>query len=88
MHEYTPPHPARPARLPLSLSLSLLPYPFLKMGLYNRNFAKQRVAGLDRELGKDGEMLDLAKVKKWLMHGKKESSCSVVRGSRPSWDIL
>lgn len=51
------------------------------MGLYNRNFAKQRVAGLDRELGKDGELLDLAKVKKWLMHGKKESSCSRSRQS-------
>ena len=34
------------------------------------------MAGLDRELGKNGELLDLAKAKKWLMQGKKDSPCS------------
>lgn len=40
-----------------------------KVGTYNREFAKRRVKGLDKALGKHGELLDLPKAKKALAEG-------------------
>lgn len=46
-----------------------------KVGQYNRDFAKQWLPRMDRDFGKDGKSLDLAKATKWMAEGKEYDKC-------------
>lgn len=49
--------------------------PPLKVGAYNREFAKRRVKELDKAIGKDGEYLDLTKATKFFAKGETDEPC-------------